>query len=242
MRALKNWLYLSYWRMIDALHAPLRLKKNRSLALHTIFPDFVGRVGALDHRPRILEIGSRNVTGAEPRKVFGFEHDYIGVDIQAGPNVDVVADAHRLSQAVEPGSVDAILSFSVLEHLVFPWKVALEINRVLKPGGLAFIATHPLWPAHELPADFWRFPVGGLVHLFGETTGFRVLRAAEGVPCKIYAIDAGGGIDGFVHCEVNAGVAILVEKIADYDPERLRWDADVTAAPEAAYPPPQGAK
>jgi hypothetical protein len=45
---------------------------------------------------RILEIGSRNVTGANFRSSFSAAH-YVGFDLHPGENVDVVGDAHRLS-------------------------------------------------------------------------------------------------------------------------------------------------
>jgi hypothetical protein len=45
---------------------------------------------------RILEIGSREVTGAsDARKRFA-KAEYVGFDYYPGPNVDVVGDAHKL--------------------------------------------------------------------------------------------------------------------------------------------------
>ena len=49
---------------------------------------------------RVLEIGSRNVTGANLRSRFS-NADYIGFDFYAGENVDVVGDAHKLSSYFE---------------------------------------------------------------------------------------------------------------------------------------------
>ena len=232
MTRLKLWLINRYWMLIDALHAPYR-QRHRSAAFRDMLPAFAERVNELP-APVILEIGSRNVTGANPRAHFTAPGRYIGCDIHPGPNVDVVVDAHRLSDVIAPSSVDVVVSFSVFEHLLFPWKVVLEINRILKPGGLVFIATHPAWPAHELPWDFWRFPVGGLAHLFGEATGFRLIEAAEGVPCKIYSLESGER--GFVFSQVNAGVAIVAEKVSDYDSEKLRWDIDLTQVLTTEYP------
>jgi hypothetical protein len=34
-------------------------------------------------------------------------------------------------------------------------KVALEMNRIMKTGGLVMLATHQTWPLHEVPWDFW---------------------------------------------------------------------------------------
>jgi len=41
---------------------------------------------------------------------------------------------------------------------------------------------------------------------------------------------------GFVFSHVNAGVAIVAEKVSDYDPEKLRWDIDLTRALTTEYP------
>ena len=51
---------------------------------------------------------------------------YVGFDIHPGAGVDVVGDAHKLSTYFPLNSFDAVFAFSVFEHLVFPWKVALQ--------------------------------------------------------------------------------------------------------------------
>jgi hypothetical protein len=45
---------------------------------------------------RILEVGSRNVTGGVSRKPFS-QADYVGFDFYHGESVDIVGDAHKLS-------------------------------------------------------------------------------------------------------------------------------------------------
>ena len=42
----------------------------------------------------------------------------------------------------------------------------LELNKVLRVGGVIQVVTHPAWPPHELPWDFWRFPKGAFTALF----------------------------------------------------------------------------
>jgi SAM-dependent methyltransferase len=219
----------------DALHAPLRRKDLDDF--FKVYPQFVELVAGMD-APTLLELGSRNVTGATQRHLFPDVGRYIGCDIHPGEGVDLVADIHALSQAVAPGSVDAVMSVSVFEHLAFPWKAVLEINRVLKPGGYVFVSTHPAWPAHELPWDFWRFPVAGLVHLLGPVTGFEVVSAAEGLPAKIYSLSDDPPTRGLRDFHVNLGVAVIARKVADCDPERLRWDVDTATAVTGEYPRP----
>ncbi len=135
---------------------------------------------------RLLQIGARTPRGREevpPRRLL--RGRVIGLDIHPGLNVDVVGDAHRLSGFLRAGSVDAVLSASVLEHLQAPWLLAAEINRVLKPGGLVYHQVPGAWPAHAQPNDFWRFSSEGLRVLFGPENGFEVLEAHDSGPAAI---------------------------------------------------------
>jgi SAM-dependent methyltransferase len=232
---LKAGLLRAFSRAVDGLHGPLR--KRTPDPFFQVFPEFVRRVGAMP-APTVLELGARNVTGQTQRQHFQGAGRYIGCDIHPGEGVDLVADIHDLSKAVAPGSVDAVFSVSVFEHLVYPWRAVLEINKVLKPGGYVFIATHPSWPAHELPWDFWRFPVAGLAHLLIPETGFEVVMATEGVPAKIYSISPDPLTRGVRYGVVNLGVAIIARKIADYDADKLRWDIDMTDVVRSEYPRP----
>lgn len=52
-----------------------------------------------------------------------------------------------------------------------PWQVILEINKVMKEGGLLLIATVPTWPRHALPWDFWRYSKGAFKDLLNPSTG-----------------------------------------------------------------------
>lgn len=224
---------LLHGRLIDLLHLPRRARKADPF--HGVFDEFARRVNALSEST-VLELGARNVTGSTMRRCFHGAGRYIGVDIHPGEGVDIVADAHRLADVVEPASVDAVFSVSVFEHLVYPWRAVLEINRILKPGGFLFISTHPSWPAHDLPWDFWRFPVQGLTHLLVEDTGFEVLMAAEGLPAKIYSLSNDPPTRGLRDFHVNLAVGVLARKIGDYNPDKLRWDIDVGRVVTSAYP------
>ena len=126
----------------------------------------------------MLELGARG-TKVDPR-LHGYRR-YVGMDVHPGPNVDAVGDAHRLSRIVE-GPFDAVYSISTFEHLAMPWQVVLEINRVLRVGGLVFTATHHTWPPHELPWDYWRYSRGAFEALFNAHTGFELVRVEEGLP------------------------------------------------------------
>jgi SAM-dependent methyltransferase len=134
-------------------------------------------------RESMVEIGARARSGITRREMFG-ACDYIGFDVVPGENVDVVGDAHFLSQYFDH-QVDAVVSLSTFEHLIMPWRVVEEINRVLKPGGLVITQTHQTWPVHDQPWDFLRFSKDAWRGLFNEATGFRILDAAECGPCVL---------------------------------------------------------
>jgi SAM-dependent methyltransferase len=97
---------------------------------------------------------------------------YVASDFQAGVDVDVVADAEKLSETFAPGSFDAVIACSVFEHIRRPWLAAAEIGKVLKPGGFIYIQTHNCFPIHAYPYDYWRFTREAMETLFAEDVGF----------------------------------------------------------------------
>lgn len=187
----------------------------------------------------ILELGSRNVSGHTRRHLFDHCDAYTGFDVREGENVDVTGDAHKLSSVFEPNQFDFIFSFSVFEHLLFPWKVALEFNKILKPGGYVYIQTHPAWPEHEMPWDFWRFPKSGFHALFNEHTGFQLLTSEEGSPAKIYSLVAPAASQGNWRFHVNQAVGIIARKTGEYRSDLVKWDIDVEDVTTTMYPEKQ---
>ena len=61
---------------------------------------------------------------------------------------------------------------------MMPWTVVTEMNRVLKTGGLALIATHQTVGMHDQPWDFWRYSDSAWDALFNARTGFEVVERA----------------------------------------------------------------
>jgi len=89
----------------------------------------------------------------------------VSIDIEPGPGVDVVADAHDLSHFPD-GSFEMVLATEVLEHLHTPQRAIDEMHRVLKPSGSVILTTRFIFPLHNIPGDYWRFTRYGLEHLF----------------------------------------------------------------------------
>lgn len=112
----------------------------------------------------VFDIGSYDVNGSY-RCLFdkpGWQ--YRGVDLAAGPNVDVVLEsAYRLP--LPSDSVDLIVSGQAFEHVEFFWVAWLEQVRVLKPGGMIFLIAPSRGPEHRYPVDCWRFYPDGYTAL-----------------------------------------------------------------------------
>ncbi len=82
---------------------------------------------------RIIEIGSYDVNGSV-RTLFGASSEYVGVDLDEGPGVDLVAFGHEVDHPDR--AYDLALSGECFEH--DPHWVATFTNmaRMTRPGGL----------------------------------------------------------------------------------------------------------
>jgi len=132
---------------------------------------------------RVLEIGSREVTGSSnARKEFA-KAEYVGFDYYPGNNVDVVGDVHKLSSYFEDGvQFDLVYSSACFEHFAMPWIAAAEIAKVLKVGGFVFVETHFSYSSHERPWHFFQFSDMALKVLFSKALGFECVEAGMSNP------------------------------------------------------------
>jgi SAM-dependent methyltransferase len=80
-----------------------------------------------------------------------------GLDIAPGENVDVVVARPYDWTEVPSGSVDVVTCSQVFEHAEYFWITMMEISRVLKTHGVAFINAPGAGPLHRFPVDCWRF-------------------------------------------------------------------------------------
>ena len=139
---------------------------------------YMAYLSGISEGKKVLEIGSREVScKSTARETFA---DYTGFDYYPGSNVDVVGDAHKLSEYFGQ-EFDIVYSAVVFEHLAMPWIVAIEISKVLKAGGIVFIATHFSFSAHERPWNFFQFSDLGLKALF-TPLGFECIEAGMTEP------------------------------------------------------------
>ena len=175
-----------YWRYLDLIGA--RRDKNY-LSADVPISDMVGHLNYMkylseigNHKGlRILEVGSREVTGQSPARRAFADAQYVGFDYYPGPNVDVVGDAHRLSHYFDE-PFDIIYSSAVFEHFAMPWVAATEIAKLLKVGGIVFVETHFSFSSHERPWHFFQFSDLGLRSLFSPALGFECLESGMSNP------------------------------------------------------------
>jgi Methyltransferase domain len=136
----------------------------------------------------LLEVGSRARSGIVRRSALPEKWAYSGLDVMEGPNVDIVGDAHCLSGLYPAEHFDAVMAFSVLEHILMPWRFIVELNRILKIGAIGVFTTHQSWPLHDQPWDFWRFSDTAWAALLNPATGFEIIEAKMGEPAYVVAL------------------------------------------------------
>lgn len=83
---------------------------------------------------------------------------------------------------VADGSMAAVLSIQVLEHVPDVQAYLREALRMLQPGGVLLLTTHGAWHYHPYPTDMRRWTVDGLPYEC-ELAGFKVesIRTAVGI-------------------------------------------------------------
>lgn len=95
-------------------------------------------VAALPRHPRrVCELGSLNVNGSI-RGLFPEAALYVGVDLAAGPGVDVVADAADWSPP-DWLRFDCVVSTEALEHTPRAADICANALRLLEPGGVLIV-------------------------------------------------------------------------------------------------------
>ena len=132
----------------------------------------------------IADLGSYDVNGSY-RPLFECPSwRYLGLDVSAGPNVDIVLSDPYCWRGLASNSVDVVISGQAFEHIEFFWLTALELSRVLRPGGLCCLIAPSSGFEHRYPVDCWRFYCDGMRALM-KYAGLEVLdvytnRQAEG--------------------------------------------------------------
>jgi hypothetical protein len=139
---------------------------------------WVSRYKANEQGLTVLELGAKDHNGSI-RGLFS-NTDYLGVDIEEGPGVDIVASSHDLLNMddfnVDDGTYDGdyrkfdiVVCLEMLEHDIKFWRTMYVIGELLAEGGLLFLSARgatvgklgqrngeSMWE-HGYPHDYWRF-------------------------------------------------------------------------------------
>lgn len=141
---------------------------------------FVDLTRASSKNPKVLVVGGGSKGEGSDALYADPALQLISFDIYSSDLTQFVADAHRIPLAET--SVDGVWIQAVLEHVLDPWRVAAEIHRVLRPGGIVYAETPFLQHVHEGAYDFTRFTESGhrwLFRQFEEIDSGIVLGAAS---------------------------------------------------------------
>lgn len=111
----------------------------------------------LESQPTVVDFGCGDRPYAAIFQKAGCR--YIACDLEGPVDIRIVP-GQRLD--IADRSVDAVVSFQVLEHVWdIEWYLS-ECFRILKPGGWLLLSTHGTWLYHPHPTDFRRWTRPGL--------------------------------------------------------------------------------
>lgn len=114
------------------------------------------------------------------KEILAVADAYVGVDWPQslhGLHADIVADLNK-PLPIRDAAADTVIALSVLEHLREPQQMLAEAFRILKPGGLLYLAVPFQWWLHDAPHDYYRFTRYGLDYLLAKC-GFKEIEIEE---------------------------------------------------------------
>jgi len=110
---------------------------------------------------RTLIVGAYITKGKADRRLL--YEDAIGVDMRAGPGVDMVVD---MEDSPDIGRFDHVECTSVLEHSRRPWLMAEMIEQAMYPNSTLFVSVPFNWWPHAYPDDYFRMTTSAVQSLF----------------------------------------------------------------------------
>jgi SAM-dependent methyltransferase len=114
---------------------------------------------------KVLDVGSYNINGSYKELFDTEKFEYLGLDIEKGPNVDIVLNNPYDWSGIETDSFDIVISGQTFEHTEFFWITVAEMARVLKKDGLLCLIAPNGFKEHRYPVDCYRFFADGMVAL-----------------------------------------------------------------------------
>jgi SAM-dependent methyltransferase len=167
----------SYFRIVDVTARtggiPLTVKKRTLLGIPQAYSPSLSRnvvtkrnmqrqimlVKKASERPLSLVTGCGDWTSATGEVLASPAVTAVNTDVRWSKIVDVLCDGHQLP--VAHNRFDAVIVQGVLEHDLSSTKIVDEIERVLKPAGLAYCDDPFRQPTYGGPFDFTRLTFAG---------------------------------------------------------------------------------
>lgn len=175
-----------------------------------------------------LEIGARGPVSAATRQQREGEWIYLACDYTPDDNIDLVADAHLLSDFIPQGTVQVIYSDTVMEHILSPLQVILEANKVLQDGGLFIVRVPTTWPLHAEPWDYWRYSINVWKGLLNANTGFEILDLVEtGSASIVPDLPLLSAMNRMQHSPAPLCTAAIARKIGAPIPGTTGWSGNL---------------
>lgn len=118
----------------------------------------------------VIEVGSKDVNGSLRSYVESREPaEYIGVDIEMGPGVDILCSAEDIIDKFGKESFDIVISTELMEHVQDWKKVISNFKNICKPDGIILITTRSYgFKYHGYPHDFWRYELSDIKNIFSD--------------------------------------------------------------------------
>jgi len=126
---------------------------------------------------KILDAGSYNVNGSYKSLFKNWQ--YSGLDVEPGPNVDIVVNGYDWGINEE---YDVVISGQALEHVEDMSKFMKAIYLAVKPGGLVCIIAPGVnkrgktFKRHRYPIDCWRILPDGMKFLLDDFDIIKIWR------------------------------------------------------------------
>ena len=111
---------------------------------------------------KLLDVGSYDVNGSYKELFSDTSIKYTGLDMEEGPNVDIVPKSPYMWEEIENDKYDIVISGQAIEHIEFFWITVGEMVRVTKEDGIICIIAPNGFGEHRYPVDCWRFFTDGM--------------------------------------------------------------------------------
>ncbi len=122
----------------------------------------------------VLDVGCGTMPYRTLIEDVGTVERYLGMDLAASELYGDIAPDIRWDGDLIPlsdGEVDCVMATEFLEHYSEPGKILVEIQRVMKDGGIFFATVPFIWNLHEIPSDEYRYTPYSMRRLL-ENAGF----------------------------------------------------------------------